>query len=450
MSGVYDWCLSRAEAQKRREFLEIVYCDRYILKPLIYSMNTPSNTVKDLPNHWKINKFVDVLDIVIGGTPKRSESKYWDKEKVTSNLWVSISDMNQKIVLDTKEYISDLGVKKSNVKLIPPNTILLSFKLTLGKISISGKSLYTNEAIAALIIKHNSIFPDFLYQALQIINFENEVDTAIKGKTLNKQKLARIQIVLPPLPEQKKIAAILSSVDRVIETTQDAIAQLQIVKRGLTQQLLTKGIPGWHKEYKWEYKKLNYLSKKITDGSHQAVKTSNLGTIPFLYVSCIRNGKILWHQSAKITEKTYLEISKGREIKPGVILYTAVGSYGEATLMDNDKPLAFQRHIAYIVPDSNKIEPKFLVHWLNSPNGKFQADKVAVGNAQKTVTLTELSNFIVPVPPLPEQEKIANILTSIDKRIEAEEAKKAQVEIIKKGLMQQLLTGKIRVKLSSD
>jgi len=98
----------------------------------------------------------DVVDIKIGGTPSRRITKYFNGD----NLWVSIAEMNGKTINDTKEKISDEGVKNSNVKLIPKGTTLLSFKLSIGKTAIAGKDLYTNEAIAELIILDKNILLD--------------------------------------------------------------------------------------------------------------------------------------------------------------------------------------------------------------------------------------------------------------------------------------------------
>ena len=93
----------------------------------------------------------ELVEIVIGGTPNRRNRAYYYNGKY---LWLSISEMHGNVIYDTKEKINDLGVQKSNVKLIPKNTILLSFKLSIGRVAISGKDLYTNEAIAGLIPKN--------------------------------------------------------------------------------------------------------------------------------------------------------------------------------------------------------------------------------------------------------------------------------------------------------
>ena len=191
-------------------------------------------------SEWKTVTFEDVLSIEIGGTPSRANAECWDNEKLTSNYWLSIADLKYKYINTTKEHITELGAQKSNAKLFPAGTVVMSFKLTIGKVAILSKPMYTNEAICSLIPKQaNSINIEFLYQVIGIVDFDKEIDQAIKGKTLNKEKIKRLNLKLPPLPEQEKIAAVLSATDEQISTLEKQLAAYKQQKLGLMQQLLT-------------------------------------------------------------------------------------------------------------------------------------------------------------------------------------------------------------------
>ena len=189
---------------------------------------------------WQKVHFDEVLNIEIGGTPLRTNPLYWDNNKATQNRWISIRDLKQNIITDTKEYLSDLGVKNSNVKRIPAGSVIMSFKLTIGKAAVLGQDCYTNEAIAALLPKEDSrILREYLIQALNVVNYESEIDQAIKGKTLNKEKLKRLKIPLPQVAEQKKISGCLSAIDTQITNLDKQLTQLKQEKKSLMQQLLT-------------------------------------------------------------------------------------------------------------------------------------------------------------------------------------------------------------------
>ncbi len=181
-----------------------------------------------------------LFEIKIGGTPSRKVKEYWDEAKQTNNRWMSIADMDEKYLADSKEYLSDLGVSKSNVKLISKDTLVLSFKLSLGRVGILKEKFYTNEAIAALIPREENIDNEFFYYILQTVNYDQYVDVAAKGKTLNKQKLQ--EDVLVPYCSydfQKKIGKVLHTIDSEIQYLISYKNYIQQQKRGLMQKLLT-------------------------------------------------------------------------------------------------------------------------------------------------------------------------------------------------------------------
>ncbi|HJK93563.1 MAG TPA: restriction endonuclease subunit S [Polyangiaceae bacterium LLY-WYZ-15_(1-7)] len=278
--------------------------------------------------------------------------------------------------------------------------------------------------------------------------------------------LQGLPVWIPPLPEQRRIAEILDTVDEAIRKTEEIIAKLEQVKQGLLHDLLTRGIddngelrdPDRHPEQfkdsplgripkAWEVMPLGALSHRVTDGTHQAVRTvlHQDNTVPFLYVSCIRDGVIHWDRAARITTRTFAEISRGREPDAGMVLYTAVGSFGHAAVVSHQRPFAFQRHIACIYPVQNRLRGGYLALILNGPQARRHADVVAIGNAQKTVTLGELSKFLVPLPPTEEQDRLASRVATLDRRIGAEEHDAGKLRLVKQGLMEDLLTGRVRV-----
>ena len=153
-----------------------------------------------------------VCNILIGGTPSRKNAAYY----TGNNLWVSIAEMRGQVITDTKEKITDEGVKNSNVKLIPKGTTLLSFKLSIGKTAIAGADLYTNEAIAALIPKNKEQITDqYLFSLFngKMIDLENVGNKAF-GKSLNSAYLNNeVKIPLPPIDIQQQIVSECEKVD---------------------------------------------------------------------------------------------------------------------------------------------------------------------------------------------------------------------------------------------
>lgn len=168
----------------------------YSLRLQDYDEEEEQEEIEDV----KWMKLEKICDIKIGGTPSRSNTSFWENGIYP---WVSIRDMNTKVITETKEKITQKGVKNSSVKLIPKDTILFSFKLSIGKISISGCDLFTNEAIAALIINSEFILRDYLYFYLLIQNEFKGQKGCIGNGSLNKESLGNIQIPIPSIAIQQ-------------------------------------------------------------------------------------------------------------------------------------------------------------------------------------------------------------------------------------------------------
>ena len=346
---------------------------------------------------FELKALKDICTIQIGKTPSRHENDYW---RDGTHAWLSIADMNQgRYLNNTKECITDLGVKASNIKLIPKNTLVLSYKLSIGKVGITQKPMYTNEAIASLTELDSQVDINYLYWALQHIDLLENADRAAMGKTLNKAKLSEVKIPLPPLAEQRRIASILDQADELRQKRQQAIEKLDQLLQATFIDMFGDPVDNL-KEL--ETVALLDLCKKVTDGTHQSPKWTTKG-IPFLFISNIVDGEIDYSSQKFIDQATYDSLTKSTKIELNDILYTTVGSYGNVARVKSDQLFCFQRHIAHIKPSFDKVNPKFLEKMLSSYGVRRQADRLVRGVAQKTLNLKDLKEIIVFNIPLVEQ-----------------------------------------------
>jgi len=166
-------------------------------------------------------KLVDIAEMKIGGTPRRDTEIYWKNGK---NLWVSISELNNNIICDTKEKITDEGVNKSNVKLVKKDTILMSFKMSLGKKAIAGKDLYTNEAIVA--INGKNVLNKYIYYSIDRFDFSQACSSIATGN-LNKEKLEELLIPIPSKQIQQYIVTECEYYDNLINSLKRENERLQ-------------------------------------------------------------------------------------------------------------------------------------------------------------------------------------------------------------------------------
>lgn len=169
---------------------------------------------------------------------------------------------------------------------------------------------------------------------------------------------------------------------------------------------------------KWEKVKLGDICKSIADGDHQAPKKQESG-IPFITISNIdSNNRIDFTNCLYVSEEYYDAINDKRKAGKDDILYSVVGSFGVPVLIKENLKFAFQRHIAILRPDTEKIFPAFMYYCMLAKDFYLQADLVAIGSAQRTITLGALNNMQLSLPPLPVQQRIASILSAYDDLIE--------------------------------
>ena len=365
--------------------------------------------------------------------------------------------------------ISEIDYQKIHAKYaIEKDDLLLTVVGTLGRTALvpEGFLKFTlQRSVAVIRLDAKTIHPELCYQYLRGDDFQRQLSlrsnsTAQAGVYLG--ELARISVPIPPLPEQKKIASILTSVDEVIENTQKQIDKLQDLKKATMNELLTKGIG--HTEFKdsglgripegWHYSEIQTLVKdykgSIVDGPFGSnLKTSDYVEtgVPVLQGKNVTNDRFMWSDVRYITKDKAKELSRS-SVRVGDILMVKIGSVGYSAIVDNLNNFGFAiipANLLKIDIDESKAVTKYVHHYMTSPEGKKRIVDAASSTAQPALSLGTMKKFRLPIPPLPEQKKIASILTSMDKTIEEHQRKLAQTQSLKKSLMQDLLTGKIRV-----
>jgi type I restriction enzyme S subunit len=295
---------------------------------------------------------------------------------------------------------------------------------------------------------------------INYLNFQptlNRMENLSGGSTrqrINRTNLGKIEIPIPPLPEQQKIAEILSTVDAKIEIIDQQISETQELKKGLMQQLLTKGIG--HTEFKdsvlgkipksWEVRVLREECERLNVGFVGACEKFYCEKgkgILMIRTGNLSNGKIRYTNLKYVTHEFHNKNIKS-QIFEGDLLIARHGSSGQAVLV----PKSFQEsnclNIIVIRPKSS-LNSEFLKFQFNSNIIKEQVRKKTAGSTQGVVNTKEIASLKILYPTISEQQQISEILSSVDDKLEVLSEKKTTYQELKQGLMQQLLTGKVRV-----
>ena len=358
-----------------------------------------------------------ICDIQIGKTPSRSVPEYWGGDLP----WVTISDFAAgRIVTTTKERITRIGAAKSGSKRIPRGTLLLSFKLSLGKRTFSGCDLFTNEAIAALQVLDRDVADrDYLYWALGSIDYDRLVDRAAKGKTLNKAKLKILQIPLPPLAEQKRIAGILDAADALRAKRREALAQLDTLLQSTFLDMF--GDParsGW----------TMVTVEAVASSQSGAVRTGPFGS-QLLHSEFVDEGiRVLGIDNAVanefregeprfITAQKYEQLRR-YTVRPRDVLITIMGTCGRCAVVPDGICTAINtKHICCITLDHGRCLPEFMhAYFLEHPIARRYLERSAKGAIMSGLNMRIIKALPIPAAPLDLQHRFAAIVQSVEQQ----------------------------------
>ena len=396
-----------------------------------------------MKNDWEIKKLGEVCEINIGRTPERGNFKMWDKEKKTDNVWLSIADLNNTekgYISDSTEYVSDNAVPK--MKLVKANTLLMSFKLTIGRCAITKRDLFTNEAIAALPILDKNL--DLFFLKYYLENFDwaklTEGDVKVKGKTLNKEKLKEVPITLPPLEEQKRIVKILDEKFAMLETVKaNAKANLQNAK-DLFQSQLTKVFSNTT----WEMQKLSEITE-VKDGTHDSPSYYSEG-IPFVTQKNITPSGFDLTNTKRISLQDHEKFYKRSNVEYGDIIIAMIGANRGMSCIVNTREVFSIKNVG-LIKKSEKTNQEYLAYYLKSEVAQKYVSDASNGGAQEFIGLTSLRKFPIPLPPLPDQKRIVKELDTLSEKTKAlcaiYENQIADCEELKKSLLAKAFEGNL-------
>ena len=403
--------------------------------------------MSNLPKDWELKRIGSFAIIVTGNTPPTKDIENFGNEYP----WITPTDIkSSKDIFSSERKLSEKGYSIS--RQLPKNTVLITSIASIGKNAILRENGSCNQQINAILPSENHN-TDFIYYW-----FEKNIDyiKSLAGQTavpiLNKKDFSNIIIPLPPLEEQKKIADILSTVDKKIAFVEENINATEELKKGLMQKLLTEGIG--HTEFKdselgripesWEVVQLNDIFERVTRKNQES--NDNALTIS-AQLGLVNQKKYFNKVVASKDLSNYYLLLKGEFAYNKS--YSAGYPMGVIKRLDNyEKGVLSTLYICFRIKSSN-IDTDYVLQYFSAGNFDKELSSIAQEGARNhgllNVGVKEFFNLRMILPCMEEQKKIAEILSTVDKKLENLKEKKESFEELKKGLMQKLLTGQVRV-----
>jgi type I restriction enzyme, S subunit len=407
------------------------------------------------PKDWRMVRLAEIADYKAGRTPSRDRPDYW-REDSGSVPWVAISDMKEfETLRTTKERISETAFQQvfRGIK-VPAGALIMSFKLTIGRVATLGIDACHNEAIISINPK-GEVDQRFLAYALSQVDYDSLQDRQIKGNTLNQEKLDRIGISLPPFDEQSHIANILDHFRDGISLQDQSLDAAQDLKRAAMRDLFTRGLRGEaQKETEiglvpesWDVMSCEDGVEAITVGV--VVKPASYyvqSGIPAFRSLNVKEDRIDASNLVYFSERdSEISLAKSR-LRTGDVLVVRTGYPGTSCVVPPEFEGANCIDLVIVRPKQHVIRGEFLSRYLNSESGRAQALSNSHGLAQQHLNVGAVRRLRIPVPPtIDEQRDIVTILDTIDQKIDLHRRKRAVLDDLFKALLHKLMTGEIRV-----
>lgn len=407
---------------------------------MIETIKYKQTSIGLIPSDWEVKKIKEIGDVSSGGTPDTGKMKYWNGD-INWCTPTDITALKNKFLGDTKTKITEEGLKSSSAKILPPFSIIVCTRASIGKAAINTVPMSTNQGFKNIIPKN--IDTDFLYY--KILSEEKGLIKIANGSTfleVSKTDFDNFHIAVPPLPEQQKIADILSTWDKAIDNCKSIIDDLKDRNNGLTQQLLSgkMRVNGFDK--KW---KLRILSECLNFTPRPVLKPSE----NYLALGLRSHGKGIFHKTDFDPASIAMEIMYEVKENDLIINITFAWEHAVAIVSKKDEGgLVSHRFPTYTFNSQNAI-PEYFRHYILQKKFKFLLELISPGGAgrNRVMSKRDFLKLEVKIPDVEEQKAIANILDKATEELNQYQQKLQTLQLQKKGLMQQLLTGKVRVKI---
>lgn len=363
---------------------------------------------------WEKVRLEEICEINIGKTPSRNIPEYWGGD----NKWIAISDLKgDRYVDETKERITDLAIEKSGIKVIPKDTLLYSFKLSIGKVAITKSNIFSNEAIASLpIIDKSRVSLEYLYWAMQTLQLEGVGDKAVMGVTLNKTKLKNLEIPLPPLPVQQRIADMLDKADALRRKDQELLKKYDELAQAIFIDMFGDPVKN---EKGWEVKKLGEIAQ-LQGGYAFKSKDYKPDGVRLVKITNVHKNELIW-TDVDYLPPIFLENYKSYSLDIGDIVMAmtrpvikSLDGIKVVCVTKSDLPCLLNQRVGRFVIKKGELNNIFLYSSCNTQYFKDKIEKLSSISLQPNISSKQVEEIKIPVPPLDLQEAFARKIEAIN------------------------------------
>ena len=388
---------------------------------------------------WKTYKLSDIGTVVGGATPSTTVERFYGGDIP----WLTpkdLSNFQDRYIERGERNITREGLDSCAAQLLPANSVLFSSRAPIGYVAIAKKPIATNQGFKS-IIPNEKVDSLFLYY---ILRYNKEKIEAMGSGTTFKEVsgavMKNIEVALPSLEEQRRIAGILGAIDDKIENNRRINTNLELQAQALYKQWFVD-----NRKDDWEEKQLGEIALHITDGVHNTVIDSPNGEYYLLSCKNIKSGQLfIGSNERRIDHETFTKLRKRTRLSHGDILVTSVGTVGEMYLV-NESPsnYEFQRSVAIIKPNNDIISSYFLYAALLYQQNEIK--HLAHGAVQQCIFISDLKEYSLIVPNKDDISAFDAVVAPMFNKIGELQKENETLAILRDTLLPKLMNGEIKV-----
>ncbi|WP_057557632.1 restriction endonuclease subunit S [Paraclostridium sordellii] len=389
---------------------------------------------KKLPEGWKKIKLENISDIKSGGTPSRSKTEYWNGGDIP---WIKISDIKEKYINNSEEFITKEGLENSSTKLFSKGTILFTIFATLGEVGILNIDATTNQAIAGIQVNEEVVNKEYLYYFLRSLKETIKSNgRGVAQKNINLSILRDYEILVPPLEKQERIVSILEKAEKATQKRKESNRLLDELVKSKFNEMFGEPIKNTKG---WNWSKLEELGNWKAGGTPSRRKVEYFkGKIPWLSSGELNN-KYCFDSNEHITEEAISNSSAKLIEKESLLL----GMYDTAALKStiNMVECTCNQAIAYSKLSSELVNTVYVYYCIQI--GKEFYKRQQRGVRQKNLNLSMIKELEIIMPPIELQNQFADFVKQVDKlKLKMENSLK-ELENNFNSLMQKAFNGEL-------
>ncbi|MBI1294135.1 restriction endonuclease [bacterium] len=392
---------------------------------------------------WPTASIGDVCEVVSGSTPKTGNPAFWDGDIP----WVTpkdLSELGQKYLNDTPRKITDAGLRSCSAKMLPAQSVLFSSRAPIGLVAINSIPVCTNQGFKSMVPRNGQIYPDFLYWWLKV--HKQAIEQLGRGATfkeVSKRIVEEIQIPLPPLTEQKRIAGILDAADALRAKRRAALAELDALLQSTFLDMFGDPVTN---PMGWEVSMIGDHTSKVGSGATprggaESYKSEGIALIRSMNV---RDGEFQWKELARIDDSQAQKLSNVEIEVDDVLLNITGASVARVCRAPKEVlPARVNQHVCIIRPTQD-LDAKYLEKALLTDSTKRRLLRIGESGAtRQAITKAEVLEFDIPLPPLQLQRRFAAIVESIERQKERMHAHLAELDTLFASLQSRAFNGEL-------